>query len=176
MRAPQDAAASWAAPNHCGARRRDVRLLASRKCGRVAANQADAMRYVGDLLGGGVWRTAIVAMVLVSTSSTLWTTVLYLLRSVFAMGRDGVLWRRLGWLDQRSEPLWALATVGALVTVCELVTGFSPSAADALIAVLSASSVFWGCSSPVAPRRLYGYFSRAARHFGAELSLPWSAC
>jgi amino acid transporter len=112
--------------------------------GGFAANQADAMRYVADLLGGGVWRTAIVATVLVSTSSTLWTTVLYLSRSVFAMGRDGVLWRRLGRLDRRSEPLWALATVGVLVTVCELVTGFSPSAAGALDAVLNASSVFLG--------------------------------
>lgn len=53
--------------------------------GGFAANQADAMRYVADLLGGGLWRPLIVTTVLVSTSSTLWTTVLYLSRSVFAM-------------------------------------------------------------------------------------------
>ncbi len=109
-----------------------------------AANQADAMRYVADLLGAGWWRPLIVSAVLISTSSTLWTTILYLSRSVYAMGRDGVLPPRLGRLDARSEPLWALATVGVLVTSCELVTGFSHSAADALNAVLNASSVFLG--------------------------------
>jgi amino acid transporter len=109
-----------------------------------AANQADAMRYVADLLGDGLWRPVIITTVLVSTSSTLWTTILYLSRSVFAMGRDGVLPRALGQLDARSEPLWALAAVGVLVTACELVTGFSPSAADALTSVLNASSVFLG--------------------------------
>jgi amino acid transporter len=109
-----------------------------------AANQADAMRYVADLLGDGVWRPVIVVTVLVSTSSTLWTTILYLSRSVFAMGRDGVLHRALGRLDRRSEPLWALAAVAVLVTACELVTGFSPTAADALTSVLNASSVFLG--------------------------------
>lgn len=109
-----------------------------------AANQADAMRYVADLLGGGPWRLLIITTVLVSTSSTLWTTILYLSRSVFAMGRDGVLPRALGRLDRRSEPLWALAVVRTLVTVCELATGFSPTAADALTEVLNASSVFLG--------------------------------
>jgi amino acid transporter len=112
--------------------------------GGFAANQADAMRYVADLLGGGLWRPLIVTTVLISTSSTLWTTVLYLSRSVFAMGRDGVLPRARGRLDARREPLWALAVVGVLVTACELVTGFSPSAADALTDVLNASSVFLG--------------------------------
>jgi amino acid transporter len=107
-------------------------------------NQADAMRYVADLLGGGAWRPVIIATVLVSTSSTLWTTILYLSRSVYAMGRDGVLPSALGRLDARREPLWALAAVGVLVTLCEMVTGFSPTAADALGAVLNASSVFLG--------------------------------
>ena len=108
------------------------------------ANQSDAMRYVADLLGGGFWRPLIITTVLVSTSSTLWTTILYLSRSVYAMGRDGVLPTALGRLDRRSEPLWALGVVGVLVSVCELVTGFSPSAADALDTVLNASSVFLG--------------------------------
>jgi amino acid transporter len=112
--------------------------------GGFAANQADAMRYVADLLGGGVWRVVIVTTVLVSTSSTLWTTVLYLSRSVYAMGRDRTLPRFLGTLDRRAEPLWALAAVGLLVTLCELATGFSPTAADALNDVLNASSVFLG--------------------------------
>ncbi len=107
-------------------------------------NQADALAYVGTLLGSGVWRTAIVVTVLLSTLTTLWTTVLYLSRSVFAMGRDGLLPRRLGALDERSEPLVSLAVVTVLVVICELVTGFSKSAADQLTLVLNASSVFLG--------------------------------
>lgn len=124
------------------------------------ANQADAMRYVADLLGGGPWRLVIVSTVLVSTSSSLWTTILYLSRSVFAMGRDGVLPEVLGRLDRRSEPLWSLAAVAVLVTVSELVTGFSPSAASALDTVLNASSVFLGLlfafSAAAAVRTFWG--------------------
>lgn len=132
-----------------------------------AANQADAMRYVADLLGEGFWRPLIITTVLVSTSSTLWTTILYLSRSVYAMGRDGVLPPVLGRLDVRSEPLWALAAVGVLVTLCELVTGFSPSAADALTDVLNASSVFLG---------LLFVFSAAAavRLFRGRREARWS--
>ena len=109
-----------------------------------ADNQADALAYVGSLLGGPWWRVAIVVTVLLSTLSTLWTTILYLTRSVYAMGRDGVLPRTLGALDARDEPLWSMGVVAVLVTLCELVTGFSKSAADQLTLVLNASSVFLG--------------------------------
>jgi amino acid transporter len=109
-----------------------------------AANQADSMRYVADLLGGGAWRIAIVSTVLISTCSTLWTTVLYLSRSVYAMGRDGLLPRSLGRLDARCEPLWSLAAIALLVSVCELLTGFSPTVIDVLNGVLSGSSIFLG--------------------------------
>jgi amino acid transporter len=60
------------------------------------------------------------------------------------MGRDGVLPRALGTLDRRDEPFWSLAAVAVLVTIAELVTGFSKSAADQLELVLNASSVFLG--------------------------------
>jgi amino acid transporter len=125
-----------------------------------ADNQADALAYVGTLLGGGGWRAAIVVTVLVSTLSTLWTTILYLSRSVYAMGRDGVLPRVLGVLDGRDEPLWSMLAVSVLVTLCELVTGFSTSAADQLTLVLNASSVFLGLlfvlSALAAARRFWG--------------------
>jgi amino acid transporter len=125
-----------------------------------ANNQADALAYVGELLGGGWWRLAIVMTVLISTLSTLWTTILYLSRSVYAMGRDRVLPRVLGSLDLRDEPLWALVAVAVLVTVCELITGFSKSAADQLQLVLNASSVFLGLlfvlSAAAAVRRFWG--------------------
>ena len=109
-----------------------------------AKNQADSLAYVSDLLGGGWWRFAIVLTVMVSTLSTLWTTILYLSRSVYAMGRDGVLPRALGTLDHRDEPLWSLVAVGGIVTVFELLTGFSKTAADQLTLVVNASSVFLG--------------------------------
>ncbi|MGA8534590.1 MAG: APC family permease [Candidatus Tumulicola sp.] len=109
-----------------------------------ADNAADSLEYVSRLLGGGAWRLAIVTAVMISTLSTLWTTILYLSRSVFAMGRDGVLPRRLGTLDRRNEPLWALAGVAVLTTICQLVTGFSPSANQQLNTVVTASAVFLG--------------------------------
>ncbi len=109
-----------------------------------ADNQTDALAYVGTLLGGEWWRVAIVVTVLVSTLTTLWTTILYLSRSAFAMGRDRLLPRVLGELDRRNEPLWSLVIVAVLVTVCELITGFSKTAADQLQLVLNASSVFLG--------------------------------
>ena len=125
-----------------------------------ADNQADALAYVGTLLGNGAWRVAIVVTVLLSTLSTLWTTILYLSRSVYAMGRDGVLPRVLGALDGRDEPLWAMLAVSVLVTLCELVTGFSASAAAQLTFVLNASSVFLGLlfvlSAAAAARRFWG--------------------
>jgi amino acid transporter len=109
-----------------------------------ADNAADSLDYVGRLLGGGVWRYVIVAAVMISTLSTLWTTILYLSRSVYAMGRDRVLPRRLGTLDRRNEPFWSLACVAVLTTICQFITGFSPSANAQLTMVVTASSVFLG--------------------------------
>jgi amino acid transporter len=109
-----------------------------------ADNAADSLEYVSVLLGGGVWRLLIVVAVMVSTLSTLWTTILYLSRSIYAMGRDRVLPRALGKLDTRNEPLWALAVVAVLTTICQLVTGYSASANAQLNTVVTASSVFLG--------------------------------
>jgi amino acid transporter len=109
-----------------------------------ADNQADSLAYVADLLGGGVWKPLIVCAVMISTLSTLWTTILYLSRSVFAMGRDRVLPRPLGKLDRRNEPFLALVVVAVLTALCELVTGFSPSANEQLNDIVNASSVFLG--------------------------------
>jgi len=109
-----------------------------------AENAADSLDYVGRLLGGPWWRLAIVAAVMISTLSTLWTTILYLSRSVYAMGRDRVLPRPLAKLDKRNEPFLALVTVAVLTAICQLVTGYSPSANAQLTIVVTASSVFLG--------------------------------
>jgi amino acid transporter len=108
------------------------------------ANQTDAMGYVADRLGGPVWHVTIVATVLVSTAATLWTTVLYLSRSVYAMGRDGVLPYAFGRLDRRSMPTNALLLVFVGVTAFTLLTGFWPTAASVLNLVLNGTSVFLG--------------------------------
>jgi len=122
-----------------------------------AANQTDAMAYVATRLGGGAWRLAIVATVLVSTAATLWTTLLYLSRSVYAMGRDGALPRACGDLDARGLPRNALLLVFASVTLFTLATGLWPTAASALALVLSGTSIFLGalfCLSALAAVRL----------------------
>ncbi len=139
----------------------------------IAAHQTDALAYVGDRLGGHWWRVAIVVTVLTSSLSALWTTVLYLSRSVYAMGRDGVLPGVFGTLDRRNEPFWALAGITVIATICELVTGFSPSAADQLTLVLNGSSLFLGLlfafSALACVRRFLG--QRAALLSGVGLPL-----
>lgn len=122
-----------------------------------AANQTDAMAYVASRLGGEGWRVTIVATVLVSTAATLWTTLLYLSRSVYAMGRDGALPRVCGELDARGLPTNALMLVFGGVSLFTLATGFSPTAASVLNLVLSGTSVFLGvlfCLSAFAAIRL----------------------
>jgi amino acid transporter len=124
-----------------------------------SANQTDAMSYVADRLGGPAWHIAIVATVLVSTAATLWTTVLYLSRSVYAMGRDGVLPRTFGRLDRRSMPTNSLLLVFFGVTAFTLLTGFWPTAASVLDLVLNGTSVFLGalfCMSAFAAIKLLG--------------------
>jgi len=108
------------------------------------ANQTDAMDYVASRLGGPVWRVTIVATVLVSTAATLWTTVLYLSRSVYAMGRDRVLPRVFGELDARDMPTNSLLAVFAGVTAFTLLTGFWPTAASVLNLILNGTAVFLG--------------------------------
>ncbi|HET9393709.1 MAG TPA: APC family permease [Candidatus Rubrimentiphilum sp.] len=131
------------------------------------ANQADAMRYVSDLLGAPAWRPVILTTVLVSTSSALWTTLLYLSRSVFAMGRDGVLPRVLGTLDKRDEPFWSLVAVALFVACLELLTGLSPTAAAQLTLVLNGSSLFLGL--------LFVFTAAAAvRTFWSQPSFRWT--
>jgi len=65
------------------------------------------MAYVGEALGGG-WRIAITITVLVSLAAALQTTLVYLTRSFFAMGRDGVLPQPFGVLDAREQPAFAV--------------------------------------------------------------------
>jgi amino acid transporter len=108
------------------------------------AHQADAMTYVAQQLGGGAWRIVIVTTVLFSTSSALWTTMLYLTRSVYAMGRDGVLPAVLGNLDRGGSPTRSLVVVTIAATAVTLMNGLWPAAATALNFVVGGSAVFLG--------------------------------
>jgi amino acid transporter len=132
-------------------------------------NQDDSLAYVGDLLGGNIWRFAIVVTVLLSTSAALWTTILYLSRSVYAMGRDGLLPKALGQLDRRLEPAWSLAVIAVLVMLCELATGFSPSASAQLQLVLNVSSIFLGLLFALSAAACVRHFWRAGGGIPARL-------
>jgi amino acid transporter len=137
-----------------------IAMLAYLHVGSVAgfaANQTDAMSYVASRLGGPLWRIAIVATVLVSTAATLWTTILYLSRSTYAMGRDGVLPKAIGRLDARGLPANALFVVSGAVAACTVLTGLWPDAATVLNLVLDGTAVFLGalfCMSALAAMKL----------------------
>lgn len=109
----------------------------------LADHQADALAFIGTSLGGA-WGPVLIVTVLVSTAAALSTTMLYLSRSVFAMGRDGLLPIALGRLDRRGDPTTALIVVTAGVLGSTLLSGLSASAAQALQFVLGGSSVFLG--------------------------------
>ena len=108
------------------------------------AAQSDAMSYIGARVGGAPLRVLVLATVLVSTAATLWTTVLYLSRSVYAMGRGGVLPRAIGALDARDVPKNALLLVFACVSLATLATELWPSGTSALATVLDGTAVFLG--------------------------------
>ena len=124
-----------------------VAMLAYGRVGSVAgfaAHQTDAMSYVADRIGGPFWQVTIVATVLVSTAATLWTTILYLSRSAYSMGRDGVLPAGLGRLNGRGVPVNSLVAVFGCTAAFTLLTGFWPTAASVLNLVLNGTSVFLG--------------------------------
>jgi amino acid transporter len=110
----------------------------------LAANQTDVLAFVGERLGGS-WRILLVITVLVSLAATLETTILYLVRSIYAMGRDGVLPRVLGRLGARTrDPDVALCAVTAASLLAMTIVGLVPSANDRLALALNGSAVFLG--------------------------------
>ena len=108
-----------------------------------SSREADAMALVGTSLGGW-WRPVIVLTVLVSTSASLWTTVLYLTRSLYAMGRDGMIARLFAVLHPDGTPRRALTLVTVLGACVTALSGVSASVAAALTLALSGSGVFLG--------------------------------
>jgi amino acid transporter len=103
----------------------------------------DALAYIGELLGGP-WRPVLGVTVLVSLAASLQTTLVYLSRSLFAMGRDGLLPRAIGGLDRRAEPAAAIALITGLSLAFCLVAGVSPTANAAFTFALQGTSWFLG--------------------------------
>ncbi|HEY0382938.1 MAG TPA: APC family permease [Candidatus Elarobacter sp.] len=108
-----------------------------------AEHQSDALAYVGGLLGGG-WPIVLSITVLVSLTAALQTTLVYLTRSIYAMGRDGLLPHALGGLDRRAEPAAAIALIAGLSLAFTLAAGLSPTANAAFAFVLQGTSWFLG--------------------------------
>ncbi len=107
-------------------------------------HEGDALAYVAQQLGGDVWQRIVSITVLVSLAATLQTTLVYLTRSFFAMGRDGVLPPTLGKLDGRGQPLRATILIAATGIACTLASGISPTLEAAFDFILSATSAFLG--------------------------------
>jgi len=110
----------------------------------LASHQTDALAFVGTRLGGA-WRTLIVITVLVSLAASLETTLLYLVRSVYAMGRDGVLPPQLGRLGGGThDPDVSLVVITVASLLAMLLVAFVPSANAGLTLVLNGTAVFLG--------------------------------
>ncbi|HEX3467360.1 MAG TPA: APC family permease [Candidatus Elarobacter sp.] len=129
-------------------------------------HDSDALAYVGELLGGA-WRPVLAATVLVSLAAALQTTLVYLSRSIYAMGRDGVLPAALGRLDRGAEPAAAIVLVSAVSLVFALVAGLSPTAKGAFDVALLGTSWFLGL--------LFALSALAAlRTFARDRTRRWS--
>jgi amino acid transporter len=135
-----------------------------------AAHQSDALAYVGGLLGGA-WPLVLSVTVLVSLAASLQTTLVYLTRSIYGMGRDGLLPRSLGRLDRRAEPAAAIALITGLSLAFTLAAGISPSANAAFTFALAGTSWFLGVLFVMTAAAAVRVFvpERTARWSGAVL-------
>lgn len=136
-----------------------------------AAHEGDAMGFVGSILGGNSWRLAVSITVLVSLAASLQTTLVYLTRSFYALGRDGVLPAVLGRLDNRMQPAGGIALITVLGILCTVASGMSPTLKAAFAFILGGTSFFLGLlflMSAAAAVRLFAR-DRAARIDGVVL-------
>ncbi len=109
-----------------------------------AQHEADALAYVGAGLGGSVWRNALTATVLVSLAAAMQATLIYLSRSIFAMGRSGVLPAAFGALDERRQPAFAVTVLTAIGIAGTLASGMLPTIRSAFAFILDGTSAFLG--------------------------------
>ena len=111
----------------------------------ISSHAADTLAFVAVQLGGGWKTTLMVVTVLVSTAATLWTTQLGISRGIFSMARDRVFPRALSAVHPSfGTPHLSILAVNMGVMFVTLLTGFLPSANEALNQVVNASSIFLG--------------------------------
>jgi amino acid transporter len=138
--------------------------------GGFDAHQSDALSYIGGIFGGA-WPPVLGVTVLVSLAASLQTTLVYLSRSLFAMGRDGLLPARLGRLDRRDEPAAAVLFIAGLSVALCLVSGLSADANGAFGIALQGTSWFLGVLFALSAAAAVRLFARdpAARWTGVIL-------
>jgi amino acid transporter len=107
-------------------------------------HEADSLAYVGTNLGGGAWRLALTVTVLVSLAAAMQATLIYLSRSLYAMGRNGVVPAAFGALDRRGQPAFAVAVLTGIGIAGTLASAASATVGAAFAFILSGTSVFLG--------------------------------
>jgi amino acid transporter len=138
------------------------------------AHESDALAYAGGLLGGS-WTTLLSVTVLVSLAASLQTTLVYLSRSIYAMGRDGLLPRSLGELDRRAEPAASIVLITALSVAFALAAGLSPTVKEAFDTVLKGTSFFLGVLFVLTAAAAVRIFARDRGARWTAVVLPGSA-
>jgi amino acid transporter len=134
-------------------------------------HEDDALAYVGTNLGGGAWRLALTLTVLVSLAAAMQATLIYLSRSLYAMGRNGVVPAAFGALDRRGQPAFAVAVLTAIGIAGTLASAASATVGAAFAFILSGTSVFLGVLffiTAIAAVRLFAH-DASARWTGVVL-------
>jgi len=72
----------------------------------MQANAANILAYAGQLIGGGFWKQVMIVAVLGGTLASLQAAIVSSSRISFAMGRDRVLPRWLGVVDDKHRTPW----------------------------------------------------------------------
>jgi amino acid transporter len=110
-------------------------------------HQDDALAYVGSRIGGGWIQLLMTATVLVSSAAAIWTSMLILSRSIFAMGRDGLLPHGLAAVHPRFGSPWiAILLVSVPSAAVMLIAGLGASAQATLLNAVGGASLFLGAT------------------------------
>ncbi|HXW76118.1 MAG TPA: amino acid permease, partial [Candidatus Eremiobacteraceae bacterium] len=110
-------------------------------------HQDDALAYVAARLGGGWISLLMTTTVLVSSAAAIWTTLLILSRSVFAMARDGLMPRALAAVHPKYGSPWvAIFAVSVPSAAVMLLAGFTASAQATLLTTVGCASLFLGAT------------------------------
>ena len=136
------------------------------------ANEADALSFVGAAIGGGAWRIIITVTVIASIAASLQTTLIYLTRSLFAMGRDGVLPRRFGELDARAQPAFSVIVLTAIGIAGTLASALFPTVKAAFTFILGGTAIFLGVLFLMSSAAAVWIFSRSRTSWFDGVVLP----